>query len=161
MEAAPLDCIWHLIGTLQRNKVRKALAHFALIHSVDTPQLAQTLSLAAQEMQLTCSILLQVNCSGETSKHGLSPEQWLSGFDMVTSLPHLQIKGLMTMAPLSEDHALIRHCFSTLRHFRNTLSSLSGNKHQIKELSMGMSHDFQLAIEEGATLLRIGTALWS
>jgi pyridoxal phosphate enzyme (YggS family) len=161
IQLAPPDCRWHLIGTLQRNKVRKAIGRFALIHSVDTLDLAKKLSSLAAEMQLVCSILLQVNTSGELSKHGFAPEECRRRFLELCHLPGLSIQGLMTIAPFTEDQALIRRCFSALRELREELASRAPPQHALKELSMGMSHDFPLAIAEGATLLRIGTALFS
>ena len=160
MDKAPSDCRWHLIGTLQRNKVRKAVAKFALIHSVDSLDLAKKLSSVAEEMHVICAILLQVNTSGELSKHGFTPEECRNNFGALCALPGLSIHGLMTIAPLTEDQKLIRRSFSALRKIREELSLLALPKHPMKELSMGMSHDFALAIEEGATLLRIGTALF-
>ena len=158
---APKDCIWHLIGTLQRNKVRKAVGQFALIHSVDTFELAKKLSDTALELGHPCSILLQANTSGESSKHGLSPEEWRRCLEQLLKLPGISIQGLMTMAPLTEDKALIHGSFASLREFRNELAAYASGMHPLKELSMGMSHDYVEAIQEGATLLRIGTALFT
>lgn len=155
---APKDCRWHMIGTLQSNKVRKVLGNFVLIHSVDTPALAKKISDVSHEMNITTEILLQVNTSGESSKHGLAPESWLPAIEEVFSYPHLKISGLMTMAPLVEDEKLVRKCFADLRLFRDKLAQMT--KHPLPILSMGMSHDFAWAIAEGATHVRIGTALW-
>lgn len=147
---APKDIAWHLIGTLQKNKVRKALPLFQLIHSVDTPELAVKISECSQELGLTTHILLQVNTSQEESKHGLTAEEWRAAFDGVKNLPALSIDGLMTIGPRTGDPTA---SFASLRELRDEL--------KLKHLSMGMSNDYPLAIREGATILRIGSALFS
>ncbi|MBA3958663.1 MAG: YggS family pyridoxal phosphate-dependent enzyme [Parachlamydiaceae bacterium] len=154
----PSDIRWHMIGTLQLNKVRKAIGKFTLIHSVDTPELAQKISSCSLEQNLKTAILLQVNTSGELSKHGLSVEQWRKAFASVLALPGVHIEGLMTIAPLVEDKETIRRCFASLREFRDELEKQY--KISLPKLSMGMSHDYQIAIQEGATLLRIGSAIF-
>ncbi len=156
---SPADLRWHYIGTLQSKKVNKVISHFSLIHSVDTPTLAKQISQSAQRMEITASILLQVNTSGELSKHGLSPQEWKTAFPDLLSLSNLRIEGLMTMAPLTEDTPIIRECFRNLRLFRDDLASRG--QIALPHLSMGMSHDYPIAIAEGATLLRIGSALFS
>lgn len=160
IEKAPSDIQWHFIGTLQLNKVRKAIGKFAMIHSVDTPDLAKKIAHYSQELGLVTPILLQVNTSSEKSKHGLSPEDWKKSLEEIFELPGIRIEGLMTMAPFIEDEILIRRCFSRLREFRDELNQVAHNQFFLKHLSMGMSHDFHLGIEEGATLLRIGTAIF-
>jgi PLP dependent protein len=115
-------------------------------------ELAESLSRASGEAKVTTSILLQVNISQETTKQGLSPQEWENVKNALFSLPHLKIEGLMTMAPLTEDTAFIRRVFRELRKMRDHWG--------LKHLSMGMSHDFEIAIEEGATLLRIGSAIF-
>ena len=156
---APKDCRWHLIGSLQSNKVRKAIGNFVLIHSVDTPELAKKLSDASVEAGVVTSILLQVNISGEGSKHGLSAGEWIVKFQDIHHLPGIKIEGLMTMAPMTEDLGTIRSCFRGLRELRDEMKKLYPTT-PLKELSMGMSGDFKIAIEEGATLVRIGSALF-
>jgi pyridoxal phosphate enzyme (YggS family) len=153
IDSAPEDIRWHLIGTLQKNKVKMAVDTFALIHSVDSIELAVKISEAAQEAGEVCSILLQVNTSGEVSKHGLSEAEWERHLPALLTMPRLRIEGLMTMAPMTEDIPLIRRCFANLRQMRDRLKLPP-------TLSMGMSHDYSIAIEEGATLLRIGSALF-
>lgn len=152
ISAAPQDIRWHLVGTLQRKKVPKAVGMFSLIHSVDTPELAHKIALAAEERDTPQSILLQVNTSGEESKQGLSPDAWRKEVASVLENSFLRVEGLMTMAPLTEDETVIRRCFSQLRDFRDELG--------LGHLSMGMSQDYRLAIAEGATIIRIGTALF-
>lgn len=156
----PADCRWHLIGTLQSNKVAKAISQFDLIHSVDTPVLAQQLSDASQARGVMTSILLQVNISGETTKHGLSAEEWEKALDAVSQLSHVRIEGLMTMAPYTEDTKKIRDCFRQLYQLREKWRTNMKEPAIFQHLSMGMSHDYLIAIEEGATLLRIGTAIF-
>lgn len=160
-EQSPHDIRWHLIGTLQKNKVRKAIGLFSLIHSVDSFELAQKLAQCSQEISLSTSILLQVNVSGEKNKHGMQPEECLRAYEEICDLPGLQVKGLMTIAPLTEEKEVIRQCFRGLRQLRDELARRLGRGDVLHELSMGMSHDYPLAIQEGATLLRIGTAIFS
>jgi pyridoxal phosphate enzyme (YggS family) len=145
MEEAPVDARWHFIGTLQKNKVNKVAGRFALIHSVDSFELAEKISKTAPQ-----DILLQVNIR---HRHGFTPDELRKSFEALRALPNLSIQGLMTMAPDTEDTAIIRDTFRTLRKLRDELG--------LKELSMGMSHDWQIALEEGATLLRIGTLLFN
>ena len=149
MEQLPKDIRWHFIGKLQKNKVSKVIGKFYLIHSVDTPELARLISQKSIE---TTSILLEVNTSGEGSKSGLSPQEWALEIENLKKLPHLEIKGLMTMAPLTDDEIAIRRCFSKLRELKEAWG--------FKELSMGMSSDFKIALEEGATMVRIGRKLY-
>lgn len=156
----PSDCRWHLIGTLQSNKAAKAVSSFQLIHSVDTPALARKISQASEARGFETSILLQVNTSGETAKHGLSAEGWKEALPELNQLPFLKIEGLMTMAPLTEDQKVIRSCFRELRELRDQWRTRMKDPASFKHLSMGMSHDYLIAIEEGATLLRIGTAIF-
>lgn len=153
----PADCRWHLIGSLQSNKVRKAIGNFVLIHSVDSLELAQKISLCSLEMEATTSILLQANCSEEESKHGLTTNEWKACFDQLLALPNLSIQGLMTMAPLVATESETRRCFSQLRHLRDALQAIGGERVQLHELSMGMSKDFKWAIAEGATIVRLGS----
>lgn len=156
IEEAPKDVLWHFIGNLQLNKVRKIIGKFVLIHSVDTPELARRIAQCSQESGVVTAILLQVNTSGESTKSGLSVEQWRQEIDALLLLPGIRIKGLMTMAPLEALEDEVRDCFRKLRDFRDELSI----KTPLPYLSMGMSHDYRIAIEEGATILRVGSALF-
>lgn len=148
-DVLPKDIRWHFIGTLQKNKVKKVVGHFALIHSVDSVELAEEIS----KHKVPTDILLQVNTSGEASKQGFTPDDLVKNLSSIQQLPYITVKGLMTMAPLTEDKEVIRKCFRDLRILRDRFG--------LQELSMGMSHDYQIAIEEGATMVRIGTAIFS
>ena len=158
---APQDCQWHFIGNLQKNKVRKIVGEFAFVHSVDTLDLAEKISAVSLENDLVTPILLQANTSGEVSKSGFNPEEWKECFEKVLALNGVSVKGLMTMAPFTNDEEIIRRCFRGLRTLRDELQLIAGDRANLSELSMGMSHDFKIAIEEGATMVRIGTALFS
>lgn len=152
MAQLPSDIDWHFIGRLQSNKVAKAIGCFELIHSVDSLALAQKISAASTQQGCITQVLLQVNTSGEPSKQGLTPDTCRKHFLELSQLSGISIQGLMTMAPLTDDANVIRACFSRLRGLRDEL--------KLRDLSMGMSHDFSIAIEEGATLLRIGSSLF-
>ena len=147
---------WHLIGTLQRNKVRQVAGRFAMIHSVDRLDLAQEIAqrTGAGHQQ---SILVQVNCSGEPQKGGVEPDALEPLLAGIRSLPNLALRGLMTMAAFSGDESVQRPAFALLRTLRDQMASRGFS---LPELSMGMSGDFPVAVEEGATLLRLGTVLF-
>lgn len=149
---APQDIEWHMIGSLQSNKVEKSIGQFALIHSVDSLPLARLISQKSLEKGLVTPILLEVNASGESTKHGLAVNQWRDVYAEALALPGIRIDGLMTIAPYVDDERIIRRCFAVLRNFKEELG--------LKHLSMGMSHDYLWAIEEGATMLRIGSAIF-
>lgn len=159
MEGAPSDIRWHFIGRLQKNKVGKVVGRFALIHSVDSVELAEKIGEASKERGVESNVLLQVNTSGEKTKAGLSVKEWKGTFSYLSNIQGLKICGLMTMAPLGGDEVIIRRSFSELRHLRDDLCLMHGVT--LDTLSMGMSNDFRLAIEEGATLVRLGTAIFS
>jgi PLP dependent protein len=153
------DVHWHLIGRLQRNKVRQALALFRLIHSLDRLDLAEALDAAAAQMGTTARCLVEVNLGGERSKGGVSPDALGQLLEAVAALGHLSIEGLMAIPPPG---SIIesRRSFARLRALRDWLADLRLPNVQLKELSMGMSSDFEGAIEEGATLVRIGTTIF-
>ncbi len=154
MVLAPNDVSWHLIGSLQQNKVRKVIGKFTLIHSVDSPSLAQKISQCSLDANIETQILLQVNTSGELSKHGLSSDAWKMHLESILLLPGISVKGLMTMAPIDGNEKTVRSCFAKLREFKDSISL------DLPFLSMGMSRDYPWAIAEGATHLRIGSALF-
>lgn len=155
---APQGIQWHMIGSLQRNKIRKVIGKFVMIHSVDTLEIAIRISECSQELGVVTPVLLQVNTSGEASKHGLCADKWREVFDALVYLPGISLEGLMTIAPLTGDEQWIRKCFARLRQLRDELALLSNAP--MRHLSMGMSNDYRLAIEEGATFLRLGTSLF-
>ena len=147
---------WHLIGTLQRNKARHAAGQFAIIHSVDRADLAAELArrvLAAARQ----AILVQVNCSNESQKGGVMPDALAGLLDEIRGLDRLELRGLMTMSALTNDSAEQRRAFRLLRELRD---SAERSGHSLPELSMGMSGDYPIAVEEGATMIRLGTVLF-
>ncbi|MFH1144522.1 MAG: YggS family pyridoxal phosphate-dependent enzyme [Candidatus Eisenbacteria bacterium] len=156
---ADLDIAWHFVGRLQTNKVPQVVPIAALIHSVDRLDLA--LRLAARSADRSpLPVLVQVNTSGEDSKAGVAPERLSELLDEIAALDHLSVEGLMTIGPLTGDRGAIRAAFRLLRRALEEERRRGRPRSPLRELSMGMSGDFEIAIEEGATLLRIGTALF-
>ncbi len=149
---------WHLIGHLQRNKVRPALELFSMLHAVDSTRLLEALAAAAAESGLRPPILLEVNVSGEASKFGLAPEDVPAALKASVRLDAPPVVGLMTIPPFSPDSEASRRYFRRLRELRDRWQEESGLA--LPDLSMGMSGDFEVAIEEGATYIRVGTALF-
>ncbi|UJF35147.1 YggS family pyridoxal phosphate-dependent enzyme [Paenibacillus hexagrammi] len=151
---------WHFIGHLQTNKVKDVIGKFDYIHSLDRLSLAKELDkqAAAKGLQLKC--LLQVNVSGEESKYGMAPEELFDfGSEISAQMKHIHIKGLMTMAPYDVDAEAARPYFRKLRELRDLLNGRDIFPYEVKHLSMGMSGDFEVAIEEGATMIRLGSVL--
>jgi hypothetical protein len=144
---------WHLIGHLQTNKVKDAVKIFDLIHSVDSLHLAQEIDKQAGSLDKVQDILIQVNTSGEESKFGVTPEAAIDLLKAIAIYPNINIKGLMTIAPEVEDPETVRPYFRSLRELRDKINSSWF-------LSMGMTNDFEVAIEEGATLVRVGRAIF-
>jgi len=142
--------IWHMVGHLQTNKASAATELFHMIQSVDSIRLAEAIS---RHTEHNISTLLQVNISGEASKGGFSPGEVSAAAEQIAGLPHLEVEGLMTIAPLANDPEEVRPVFRQLRLLRDYLG--------LKHLSMGMTDDFEVAIEEGSTILRIGRAIFS
>ncbi len=149
---------WHFIGHLQRNKVRPAVLLFSRIHSVDSLRLLERVESCAEEEGRQVSVCLQVNVSGESSKFGLHPDDVPEVLEKAASLRYTLVDGLMTMAPFVEDPEDARPHFRRLREWRDVWVSQTG--WPLDVLSMGMSHDYVVAVEEGATLVRVGTALF-
>ena len=143
---------WHMIGHLQRNKVRKVLPIAQLIHSVDSLRLAQEIGDQAGKLGLKARILIEMNVSGEASKFGIPPGELPALLNEAARLEHIVVEGLMTMPPIATDPEMSRPYFKKLRELRAA--------HGLKHLSMGMSQDYAVAVEEGATLVRVGTALF-
>lgn len=149
---------WHLIGHLQTNKAKDAVKIFSLIHSVDSMHLASQIDKEAGKIGKVQDILVQVNASGETSKFGIAPDEVLPFFKEAVLYHNINILGLMTMAPEANDPEEARPCFRKLREIRDELNSILNTRYSM--LSMGMSNDFEVAIEEGATIIRIGRAIF-
>lgn len=156
MEAAGVPVAWHLVGSLQRNKARHAAGRFALIHSVDRLELAEELA-RRTPAGTRQAVLVQVNCSAEPQKGGVEPEALPALLDALRALPALEPRGLMTLAELTDDRARQRAAFTRLRGLRDAAAARG---HDLPELSMGMSGDYPVAVEEGATIVRLGTVLF-
>lgn len=153
---------WHLIGHLQRNKVRAVLPPTELIHSADSLRLLESIERIAGELDLRPRVLIEVNLTGEEAKHGFREEELEAAWSDVLKLERVRIEGLMTMAAYSDDPEEARPTFKRLRELRDRLQSMSpaGARTGLTQLSMGMTGDFEVAVEEGATIVRIGGALW-
>jgi len=149
---------WHLIGHLQSNKCRDAVALFEMIQGVDSPELAAEINKWAEKSGKTMPVLLEVNVAGESSKFGFKPDAVLAALPGINRLPRLEIHGLMTIAPWSPDPEKARPYFRQLRELRERCEGVLGAP--LSQLSMGMSGDFEVAVEEGSTLVRIGTSLF-
>lgn len=151
---------WHMIGQLQRNKIRRTLPLVELVHSADSLRLVEALDRIAGELSLRTPILLEVNISGDQAKHGFSPEKLEGMLPDLDAYANVEIRGLMCMAGLGTDAEGARGDFAALRKLRDHLSDKCPAGVSLKELSMGMSGDYQVAIEEGATIVRVGSALY-
>lgn len=152
--------VWHLIGHLQSNKARRAVELFSAIQSVDGFKLAARLNGIAGELGKRLPVFLEVNLGGEDSKAGVSPDEVLPLCEQVCKLAHLELKGLMAVPPFLDDPEQVRPFFRRLRSMRDEALQVGVVGESFRELSMGMSNDFEVAIEEGATLVRVGTALF-
>ena len=149
---------WHFIGTLQRNKVKYAVRAATYIHSVDSKILADEINKEAKKIDKVQNILLEVNTSSEESKSGLTEKKEVLNLVIhCSSLENIKLIGLMTMAPFTDDTKIIRKSFADLRNLKDEINQ---NGFELKELSMGMTNDYEIAIEEGATMLRIGSAIF-
>lgn len=155
----PGDIEWHFIGHLQSNKIKYVAGKVALIQSVDSVELAQALSDFAVKKNITQAILLEVKTSPEATKYGVPPEQAEAVFMQIRELPNIFLKGLMTIAPFTDNEVSVRKSFRQLRELRDALASRVSDR-EVAVLSMGMSHDFEIAIEEGSTMVRIGTSIF-
>ena len=152
---------WHMIGHLQRNKVRQVLPITSLIHSVDTLRLAEEINTSAAKLNLHPKVLLQVNTSKERPKYGVPVGAAIHLAEQIETLPNLKLLGLMTMAPLTHNKDVIRACFIRAKELFVEMQGEKVVGPQFTELSMGMSSDYEIAIEEGATVLRIGSAIFT
>ncbi len=151
---------WHFIGHLQSNKAKYVVGEFQLIHSVDSLELSEEINNRAQKRGITQNVLLEVNVSGESDKFGVLPDEVIGMVKAMTGLTSVSLKGLMTVPPYSENPEDVRPYFRMLRELRDNVLSPGVCPSDFRELSMGMSGDFEVAIEEGATIVRIGTAIF-
>ena len=156
----PDDIKWHMIGHLQRNKVKQVIDKAALIHSVDSYRLAQEISVQAQKKGLTIPILIEVNIAGEESKFGTSAEDTIQLVEEIAELPNLKIQGLMTIAPYVVDAEENRLYFRQIKQLSVDIKNKNIDNVSMDILSMGMTGDYEVAIEEGATMVRVGTGIF-
>ena len=159
-ELGDLSVQWHFIGHLQRNKAKYVVRIFDLIHSVDSTRLADEINHQAGRIDKIQPILVQVNLAGETTKSGIEPEAVEQLVRHIGTLPHLSLQGLMTMPPFFNAPEKVRPYFNQLRLLRDQIGEMAIDHVHMNELSMGMTGDFETAVEEGATLVRIGTAIF-
>lgn len=158
IDALPASLSWHFIGGVQRNKVRKILQKFGVIHAIDSLRLAGYVNGIASELGHAAEVFLQVNIGGEASKGGFEPEVLRQEIGKLCALDHLRILGLMCIPPEGPDAESARRWFVSLRELRDEIEAISGR--QFSQLSMGMSGDYEVAIEEGATHVRVGTLIF-
>ena len=159
-EILPADIRWHLIGHLQQNKVKYVVDKAVLIHSVDSVRLAETISKEAEKRNITADILIEVNVAQEESKFGIRTEETLSLIESICHLPGIRICGLMTIAPFVADPEENREIFRKLKQLSVDIAAKKIDNVSMNVLSMGMTNDYSVAIEEGATMVRIGTAIF-
>lgn len=159
---ALVDCEidWHMIGSLQRNKVKRTIEHASLIHSVDRPVLLDAIEKAASDANRLVRCLLEVNVSGDANKHGYEPDELQAAIEYAITKPSIRVEGLMCMAGLDGDLDNARQQFALLRKLRDKNADTKTDNVDLKELSMGMSGDFEIAIAEGATMVRVGSVLY-
>ncbi len=160
-KAAGVSVNWHMIGHLQRNKVKSVLGVCSLVHSVDTLRLAEEINSASRKLGIRADVLLQVNCSEEPQKYGVPVGAAIHLAEQMMTMGNLCLRGLMTMAPLTRDMGVVRSCFVRARELFEEIGSEGAVGTEFRELSMGMSQDYEIAIEEGATILRIGSAIFA
>lgn len=156
----PSDINWHLIGHLQRNKVKNVIGKASLIHSVDSVRLTETIEAEAAKKDLIVDILIEVNVAEEDSKFGVSVSDALPIIETISKFPHIRIKGLMTIAPFVENAEENRSVFARLRKLSVDIAEKNIDNVSVGILSMGMTNDYEVAIEEGATMVRVGTGIF-
>ena len=156
----PEDVRWHLIGHLQRNKVKYIIDKVELIHSVDSIRLAETIEQEAAKRNVIANILIEVNVAEEDSKFGLKVEEVLPIVEEIAKFPHIRIKGLMTIAPYVENPEENRNVFASLQKLSVDIAEKNIDNVSVEILSMGMTNDYEVAIEEGATMVRVGTGIF-
>jgi pyridoxal phosphate enzyme (YggS family) len=157
---ADIPITWHLVGHLQSNKARRAAGAFAWIQSIDSAELLKRVDAAAGEAGRAVEVLIQVDLAGEPTKHGAPADAWLSLFEAASECRAARVAGLMLLPPFTPDPEDARPYFRRLRALRDELAGRGVPPGMLRELSMGMSHDFEVAVEEGATLVRVGTAIF-
>lgn len=151
---------WHLIGHLQSNKVKKAVEIFSLIHSIDSVELAEEVGRRAGQVGKTQEVLLEVNTSGEPQKYGFGPEAIIKDLEAIKDIVGIKVMGLMTVGPLTDDPVKVRGSFKMLKKLFDHIKSQDIPNIEMKHLSMGMSGDYRVAIEEGSTMIRVGSAIF-
>ena len=159
-ETRDLPLVWHLIGHLQSNKAKKAASEFDVIHSIDSAELVRKVDAAAAALGRTITLLAQADLAGEATKHGAREDELPSIFQAAAGCTAVKMSGLMIIPPAVDDPEAARPWFRKLRDVRDRLIGQGISPGQLTELSMGMSHDFEIAVEEGATLVRVGTAIF-
>ena len=159
-EILPKELVWHFIGHLQTNKVKYVVGRASLIHSVDTLHLAEAIEAEAEKKNLTVDVLIEVNVAGEKSKFGLTIQETEELVRGVSKLPHIRVKGLMTIAPFVEDAEENRGIFRALKDLSVDIAGKNIDNVSMDILSMGMTNDYEVAIEEGATHVRVGTGIF-
>lgn len=159
-EAVGPACRWHLVGHLQTNKVNKAVGRFALVHSVDSIRIAEKLATASEQQGLTTDVLCEVNTSGEESKYGFQPEETVEACARIAGLTGLRLRGLMTVGPWVSDQSIVAKAFAALRHLKERVEREIDGDTRPFHLSMGMTDDFEIAIAEGSTIVRLGRVLF-
>lgn len=156
----PGDIQWHMIGHLQRNKVKYIIDKTELIHSVDSLRLAETIEKEAEKHDMICDVLIEVNVAGEESKYGVDPEELNDLIMEISRFRHVRVRGLMTIAPFVENPEENRPIFACLRKLSVDIASKNIDNITMSVLSMGMTNDYEIAIEEGATMVRVGTGIF-
>jgi len=156
----PEAVTWHMVGHLQKNKVKYAVELFHMIQSVDEFELAEIISRRAEKVNKRMPVLIEVNTSGEATKFGCQPNEAISLLKKIAELPNIEVRGFMTIGLFSEDMEMVRPCFRQLKQIYDEARALALPNTRISILSMGMSSDFEVAIEEGSTMVRIGTAIF-
>lgn len=159
-DAQPKPPAWHMIGTLQRNKVKPVLPLVACVHSIDSLRLAEEIDVAAAKLGRKVNVMLQLNASEEPQKHGIAIGAATHLGESIASMPNVQLVGLMTMAELTDDEKAVRAAFRRTREVFEEMKWHKTGGPAFRHLSMGMSHDFEIAIEEGSTMVRIGSAIF-
>lgn len=159
-EALPKDIHWHMIGHLQTNKVKYIIDKAELIHSVDSLKLAETIEKEAAKHDLIADILVEVNVAEEESKFGMKMEEVIPFVEKVSAFPHVRVRGLMTIAPFVEDPEENRSIFADLHKLYIDIKNKNHDNDTVSVLSMGMTNDYEVAIEEGATMVRVGTGIF-